>query len=56
MGSALSYCAYLLYGKKIITTHPPAVTTAFVLTFAAAGFTLYGLAVGGISFEKIYPE
>ncbi|MFZ5634440.1 MAG: DMT family transporter [Bacillota bacterium] len=50
LGAALSYTAYLLYGKKVVTRHPPAVTTAFVLTFAAAGFTLYGLAAGGISF------
>lgn len=49
--AALSYTAYLLYGNRVVRRHPPLVTTAFVLSFAAAGFTLAGLAGGGISFD-----
>ncbi len=49
LGAALSYTAYLLYGKKVVGRRSPMITTAYVLTFAAAGFTLFGLAAGGIS-------
>lgn len=51
LAASLSYTAYLLYGNKVVRRHPPLVTTAFVLTFAAAGFTLYGLAAGGIKID-----
>ena len=51
LGAALCYTAYLLYGNGVVRRHPPVVTTAYVLSFAAAGFTLYGLAGGGIDFS-----
>ncbi len=51
LASGVSYAAYLLYGNRTVQGHPPLVTTTFVLTFAAAGFTLYGLAAGDISFD-----
>ncbi len=51
LAASLSYTAYLLYGKKVVRSHPPLVSTAFVLTFAAAGFTLYGLAAGGLRID-----
>ncbi|MCL6611302.1 MAG: DMT family transporter [Peptococcaceae bacterium] len=49
LAAALSYSAYLLYGNRVVRRHPPVVTTALVITFAAAGFTLYGLAAGNIN-------
>ncbi|MFZ5645142.1 MAG: DMT family transporter [Bacillota bacterium] len=48
MGAAFSYTIYLLYGKKVVGKHSPVLVTAFVLTFAAAGFSAYGLAFGEI--------
>ncbi|MHB8156476.1 MAG: DMT family transporter [Desulfocucumaceae bacterium] len=51
LGAALSYTVYLLYGKKIVGNHPPAVVTAYILTFSAIGFTLYGLVTGGINID-----
>ena len=49
LGAAVSYTAYLLYGNKVAGRHPPMVTTAFVLTFSAVGFMLFGLVTGGIN-------
>lgn len=51
LGAALSYAAHLLYGKKVVAKHSPLVATAYVISFAAIGFTVYGFASGGI---KIY--
>ncbi|HBV96046.1 MAG: hypothetical protein JL50_05395 [Peptococcaceae bacterium BICA1-7] len=49
LGASLAYTVYLLYGKKIVGRHSPLVVTAYVLSFAAVGFTGYGLASGGIN-------
>lgn len=48
LGAAVFYTAYLLYGQRAVKKHPPDVVTAFLLTFAAIGFTSYGVAAGGI--------
>lgn len=49
--AALSYAAYLLYGKKVVSRHPPVLSTTYVLTYSAAGFTIVGLATGGLDFS-----
>ncbi|MCL5056589.1 MAG: DMT family transporter [Actinobacteria bacterium] len=49
LGAALAYTVYLLYGKKVVGRHSPVVVTAYVLSFAAVGFTACGLASGGIN-------
>lgn len=51
LGAALVYTVYLLYGKRVVTGKPPLVTTSYVITFAAAGFTVYGFFSGGIDFN-----
>lgn len=48
LGAAVFYTAYLLYGQRVVRKHPPDVVTAYLLTFAAVGFTSYGAASGGI--------
>jgi drug/metabolite transporter (DMT)-like permease len=51
LGSALSYATHILYGKKLVGKHTPLMVTAYVLSFPAIGFALYGLASGGVKLD-----
>lgn len=51
LGAAVAYTAYLIYGSKVTKERPPLVTTGYMLFFAAAGFTLYALFSGSMSFN-----
>lgn len=50
-GAAISYSAYLVYGNRVVRKNPPILTTVYMLTFAAAGFTISALATGTLSFD-----
>lgn len=49
--SAVFYSIYLLYGNKVVRERSPVVTTGYMLTFAAAGFTLYAFSAGSLGFN-----
>jgi drug/metabolite transporter (DMT)-like permease len=50
LAGGFSYGAYILYSSRVANSHHPLVTTAFVLTFPAIVFTLYGLATGSLNY------
>jgi drug/metabolite transporter (DMT)-like permease len=43
LGTAAAYSSYLLYANKAAKDRSPLVSTGFMLTFAAIGFTLFAL-------------
>jgi len=51
LGSAVAYSAYLLYANKAAKVRSPLVSTGFMLSFAALGFTLFALFSGSFSFH-----
>ncbi|NPV92927.1 MAG: EamA family transporter [Firmicutes bacterium] len=49
LAAAVFYTAYLIYGKRVNSYHPPMVTTGYILAFAAAAYLGYAVLSGKFS-------
>jgi drug/metabolite transporter (DMT)-like permease len=51
LGSGVAYSLYIVLGSKILAHYPPRVVSLWVITFGAAQFIVYGLALGRLHFR-----